>query len=207
MSWKQQNGPRVLETSLKNKKDGSRVAEEFVLAQFPRRFLEISSRCLPLTGSGQIQRKTNKQTNKQKVVIVFLGLKDWCFKSRREMSRFQEVPFAISLVLIFPWKSTQVKIHSKMASACLVFSAKNPVKSDKLALIEGKVLNEMILDIYIPVVPIDNWLGATHNQRQKNSQSRFSPIIPPYFKDEIAAWMHIYYMLYTHRFARLPARK
>ena len=54
-----------------------------------------------------------------------------------------------------------------MASACLVFSAKNPVKSDKLALIEVKVLNEMILDIYIPVVPIDNWLGATHNQRQK----------------------------------------
>ena len=148
-----------------------------------------------------------KQTNKQKVVIVFLGLKDWCFKSRREMSRFQEVPFAISLVLIFPWKSTQVKIHSKLAIACLVFSAKNPVKSDKLALIEGKVLNEMILDIYIPVVPIDNWLGATHNQRQKNSQSRFSPIIPPYFKDEIVAWMHIYYMLYTHRFARIPARK
>ena len=163
MSWKQQNGPRVLEASLKNKKDGGRVAEEFVLAQFPRRFLEISSRCLPLTGSGQIQRKTNKQT----VVIVFLGLKDWCFKSRREMSRFQEVPFAISLVLIFPWKSTLVKIHLKMASAWLVFSAKNPVKSDNLALIEGKVLNEMILDIYIPVVPIDNWLGATHNQRQK----------------------------------------
>ena len=59
------------------------------------------------------------------------------------------------------------KIHSKMASACLVFSAKNPVKSNKLALIEGKVLNEMVLDIYIPVVPIDSWLGATHNQRQK----------------------------------------
>ena len=164
MTWKQQNGPRVLETSLKNKKDGGRVAEEFVLAQFPRRFLEISLRCLPLTGSGQIQRKTNKQT---KSCYRIPWLKNWCFKSRREMSRFQVVPFAISLVLIFPWKSTQVKIHSKMASACLVFSAKNPVKSDKLALIEGKVLNEMILDIYIPVVPIDNWLGATHNQRQK----------------------------------------
>ena len=121
------------------------------------------------------------------------------------MSRFQVVPFAISANFgyIFPWKSTQVKIHSKMASVCLVFSAKNPVKSDKLALIEGKVLNEMILDIYIPVVPIDNWLGVTHNQRQKNSQSRFSPIIPPYFKDEIVAWMHIYYMFYTNRFARL----
>ena len=77
------------------------------------------------------------------------------------------------------------------------------MKSDKLALIEGKVLNEMFLDIYIPVVPIENWLGVTHNQRQKNSQSRFSPIIPPYFKDEIVAWMHIYCMFYTHRFARI----
>ena len=55
-----------------------------------------------------------------------------------------------------------------MASACLVFSAKNPVKSDKLALIEGKVLIEVFLNIYIPVVPIENWLGVTHNQRQKN---------------------------------------
>ena len=54
-----------------------------------------------------------------------------------------------------------------MASFCLVFSAKNPVKSDKLALIERKVLNEMFLDIYIPVVTIENWLGVTHNQRQK----------------------------------------
>ena len=36
-----------------------------------------------------------KQTNKQKVVIVFLGLKD-SFKGRREMSRFQVVPFTIS---------------------------------------------------------------------------------------------------------------
>ena len=54
-----------------------------------------------------------------------------------------------------------------MASFCLVFSAKNPLKSDKLALIEGKVLNEMFLDIYIPVVPIENWLGVTHNQSQK----------------------------------------
>ena len=54
-----------------------------------------------------------------------------------------------------------------MASFRLVFSAKNPVKSDKLALIERKVLNEMFLDIYIPVVTIENWLGVTHNQRQK----------------------------------------
>ena len=45
----------------------------------------------------------------------------------------------------------------------------------------------MILDIYIPVVPTDNWLGVTHNQRQKI----------------LNAWMHIYYMFYTNRFARL----
>jgi len=58
-----------------------------------------------------------------------------------------------------------VKIHTKMANFWLVFSAKNPVKSDKLALIEGKILNLMFLDIYIPVVPIENWLQVDHNQR------------------------------------------
>ena len=42
-----------------------------------------------------------------------------------------------------------------MAIFWLIFSVKNPVKSDKLALIEGKVLNLMFLDINIPVVPID----------------------------------------------------
>ena len=42
-----------------------------------------------------------------------------------------------------------------MAIFWLVFSVKNPVKSDQLALIEGKVLNLMFLDINIPVVPID----------------------------------------------------
>ena len=47
------------------------------------------------------------------------------------------------------------------------FSAKNPVKSDKLALIEGKILNLMFFDINIPVVPIEIWLRVTHNQRQK----------------------------------------
>ena len=46
----------------------------------------------------------------------------------------------------------------------LVFSEK---KSDKQALIEGKIFNLMFLDIYIPVVPTGNWLRATHNQRQK----------------------------------------
>ena len=55
-------------------------------------FWKFSSRWLPLTGSGQIQRKT-----KNPVFITFLGLKD-CggFKGRREKSRYQVVPFAIA---------------------------------------------------------------------------------------------------------------
>ena len=64
-------------------------------------------------------------------------------------------------------KSTHLKIHTKMAIFWLVFSAKNPVKSDNLALIEGKILNLMFLDINIPVVPTEFWLRVTHNQRQK----------------------------------------
>ena len=53
------------------------------------------------------------------------------------------------------------------------------MKSDKLVLlIDGKFLNLIILVIYIPVVSIVNWLQVTHNHRQKNSQSRCSPIIP-----------------------------
>ena len=36
-----------------------------------------------------------------------------------------------------------------------------------VALIEGKILNWMFLNIYNPVVPTENWLRATHNQRQK----------------------------------------
>ena len=61
---------------------------------FQRRFQfwKFSSRWLPLTGLGQIQRKT-----KNPVFITFFGLKDCSgFKGRREMSRYQVVPFAIS---------------------------------------------------------------------------------------------------------------
>ena len=60
----------------------------------------------------------------------------------------------------------QVKIHAKMAIFQLVFSTKNPVKSDKLALIYGKILNLVFFYINIPVVPIEIWLRVTHNQRQ-----------------------------------------
>ena len=87
------------------------------------------------------------------------------------MSRYQVdgycSRFLQTLVVIFPRKSTQVKIHTKMAIFWLVFSAKNPVKSDKLALIEGKILNLMFFHINIPVVPIEIWLPVTHDQRQK----------------------------------------
>ena len=109
------------------------------------------------------------------------------------MSRYQVdwycSRFLQTLVVIFPRKSTQVKIHAKMAIFWLVFSAKNPVKSDKLASIEGKILNLMFFHINIPVVPIEIWLPVTHDQRQKNSQSRFSLIIPPYFRDQIVPQM------------------
>ena len=123
----------------------------------------FSSRWLPLTGLGQIQRKT-----KNPVFITFFGLKDCSgFKGRREMSRYQVVyrsRFLQTLVAIFRRKSTQVKIHTKMAIFWLVFSAKNPVKSVKLALIEGKILNLMFLDINIPVVPTEIGLRVTHNR-------------------------------------------
>ena len=59
MRWKKQNGPRVLETSLKNKKDGGRVAEDLFWLSFQDVFWKFLSRYLPLTGSGQIQMKTN----------------------------------------------------------------------------------------------------------------------------------------------------
>ena len=109
------------------------------------------------------------------------------------MSRYQVdwycSRFLQTLVVISPRKSTQLKIHAKMAIFWLGFSAKNTLKSDELALTEGKILNLMFFHINIPVVPIEVWLPVTHDQRQKNSQSRFSLIIPPYFKDQIVPRM------------------
>ena len=81
-----------------------------------------------------------------------------------------------------------MKIQTKMASFWLVFSGKNPVKSDKLALIEVKILNLMFLVIYIPVVPTENRLQVTHNQRRKTLKvAAVLLIIPPYFIDHNAA--------------------
>ena len=62
-------------------------------------------------------------------------------------------------------RSTHEKIHTKMARFWLVCSGEIPVKSDKVALIEGKTFNVMFL--VIPVVPTENWLRLTHNQSRK----------------------------------------
>ena len=84
-----------------------------------------------------------------------------------------------------------------MASFCLVFRAKNPVKSDKLALIEGKVLIEVFLNIYIPVVPIENWLGVTHNQRQKTVKVASVRLFRHILKTK--TWPECIYMIcFTH---------
>ena len=61
------------------------------------------------------------------------------------MSRYQVVwycsRFLQTLVVIFPAKVYAGENPCKMAIFWLVFRAKNPVKSDKLALIEGEILN------------------------------------------------------------------
>ena len=85
------------------------------------------------------------------------------------MSRYQVVTFAISANF---GCNLSAKVYAsenpfKNGDFLVGFSAKNPVKSDKLALIEGKILNLMFFDINIPVVPIEIWLRVTHNQRQK----------------------------------------
>ena len=55
-----------------------------------------------------------------------------------------------------------------MASFLCVSIGKNPVKSDtELALIESMLMNLILLVIYIPVVPFENWLRVTHSQRRE----------------------------------------
>ena len=85
------------------------------------------------------------------------------------MSRYQVVPFAISANFgcNFSTKVYASENPFKNGDFLVGFSAKNTVKSDKLALIEGKILNFMFFDINIPVVPIEIRLRVTHNQRPK----------------------------------------
>ena len=63
-----------------------------IFFSFQRRFLGIFFALATPHGF-----RSNSKENKNPVFITFLGLKD-CggFKGRREMSRYQEVPFAIS---------------------------------------------------------------------------------------------------------------
>ena len=80
------------------------VAEKFFLS-FQDVFWNFSSRCLPLTSSGKIQRKTNC------IRFLFLGLKDLGdFRGRQERSRFLVVPFAISANFGF---KLSVKIYAR----------------------------------------------------------------------------------------------
>ena len=104
---------------------------------FRRRFLEIFLALATPHGFRSNSKENKTKTKKQ--FLSFSLVKD-CggFKGRLQ-----------TLVVIFPRKSTQVKIHTKMAIFWLVFSAKNPVKSNKLALIEGKIWNLVFFDITI----------------------------------------------------------
>ena len=69
-------------------------------------FWKFSSRCLPLTVLGQIERKSENPGS-----IVFLRLKDrGGIKGRRKMSRFQMVLFAISAKFGF---SISVKVYAR----------------------------------------------------------------------------------------------
>ena len=116
------------------------------------------------------------------------------------MSRFQVVPFAISANFGFNFS---VKVYAsenpyKNGEFCLVFSEKNSVKSDKLALIEGKVLIEVFLNIYIPVVPIENWLGVTHNQRQKKTLKVASVLLSRHILKTKSWPEYIYTTCFTH---------
>ena len=162
-----------VKTTKRSKRTGSKfekikkmvVATRRIFFGFQWRFLEIFL-ALATPHGFRSNSKENKKPSFYHILwfkrLVVLKTDERCHDIRWYCSRFWQ-----TLVVIFPRKSTQVKIHTKMAIFWLVFSAKNPVKSDKLALIEGKILNLMFLDINIPVVPIEIWLRVTHNQRQK----------------------------------------
>ena len=84
------------------------------------------------------------------------------------MSRFQMVPFAISANFGFNFSVIVYAGENPYRNGQFLVGF-YPMKSDKLALIEDKILNLMFLNIYIPAVLIENWLRVTHSQRQKLS--------------------------------------
>ena len=86
------------------------------------------------------------------------------------MSRYQMVPFAISANFGCNLSAKVYASENPYKNGDFFgwfLAQKNPVKSKKLVLIEGKILNLMFFDINFPVVPIEIWLRVTHNQRQK----------------------------------------
>ena len=139
---------------------GTRIIFFWLSKTFSGNFLRAGSR-VQVKCKGTQKTQFLSQSLVSKTVVV-LNADKRCHDIRWYRSRFLQ-----SLVVIFPRKSTQVKIHTKMAIFWLVYKAKNPVKNDKLALIEGKILNLMFRDINFPVVPIEIWLRVSHNQRQK----------------------------------------
>ena len=72
--------------------------------------------------------------------------------------------FGFSLSVIYARENPYKKW--RISDWFLAPKKKKTVKSDKLALIKGKILDLMVFDINISVVPIENWLRATHNQSE-----------------------------------------
>ena len=94
------------------------------------------------------------------MTVVVLKADETCNDIRWYRSRFLQTLISCNLSA----KVYSLEIHTKMVIFWLVFRAKNLVKSDKLELIKGKILNLMFLDINIPVLPIEIWLRVTQKQ-------------------------------------------
>ena len=156
-----------VKTTKRSKRTGSKfekikkmvVATRRIFFGFQWRFLEIFL-ALATPHGFRSNSKENKKPSFYHILwfkrLVVLKTDERCHDIRWYCSRFWQ-----TLVVIFPRKSTEVKIFGWF------LAQKKPVKSDKLALIEGKILNLMFFDINIPVVAIEICLPVTHNQRQK----------------------------------------
>ena len=148
------------------------VAEsrKFFFFGFPGRFLEIF-----LMLSTPQGLRSNSKENKKTVFIVFFDLKDFGGqKRRREKSPFQVVPFTISTNFGF---NLSMKVYArenpyKNGDFLVSFYHQKTIEI-RLAGIYNRrlqILNFMSdLDIYFQclIIPIENWLRGTHNQRQK----------------------------------------
>ena len=121
---------------------------------FQRRFLSIFFK---FKGKQKTQFLSHSLVYKK--VMVLKADERW-HDIRWYRSRFLQTLISCNLSA----KVYSLEIHTKMVIFWLVFRAKNLVKSDKLELIKGKILNLMFLDIDIPVLPIEIWLRVTQKQ-------------------------------------------